>query len=632
MNTVTTKRSRGTDRWRYAALALGAALVAIPLIGAPVGGTTVLAKKAPAKVGPGSTAVTPEILDAIAEEMNRALANLNIRNVRPYHISYKLTEVDVNDVVASLGHTTFSKNRHFVSIEARVRVGSADHDNGNFVVAGAESIDGVSSFQLPLEATPRIAKRAVWLVTDQAYKEAFGQLRAKDDARKSSGVTQDFPSWTTETAVVAEEAVLVPALEPLTDLEARAGKLSKVFRDQDVVRDSRVAFTSYLERRWYLNSDGTSVHDTRRVTGVLIAALGQAEDGQELAQYYTGYGNTAADLAGDTALESEAKGLATLLAAQAKAPMLARYTGPVLFEGAGAAGIVRHTLAPHLGGTPLPEGLPPQEAKQFGGALKDKLGLKVATSALSIVDDPTATRAAGQALIGGYKIDDEGVLAQKVTVIKNGKLDSLLTSRTPATKGEQSNGHARRTAPGGMFHGTATNLILTGKGGLDRKKLVARLLAEAKANGLDYALLIKRLDDAAITAQPEMTRRELLAMYKNADLEVPPPAILAYKVYPGGKEELVRVAQLAEVPIRAWKDVMAVGKTQTVMNFLAAQEGFVIQKANAALVGAEGAVPSSGIESAVVTPDLLFKELEVMPYTAGKRERPAIPRPETGKE
>ncbi len=616
---------------RIVAMAVGAALVAIPLIGAPVGGTIVLAKPAAGepKLGPPSTAVTADILDAVAEEMNRGMLNLQIGKLKPYQISYKITEVDVNDVVASLGHTTFSKNRHFVSIEARVRVGSVDHDNGNFVIAGGESYDGVASFQLPLEATPRIARRAAWLVTDQAYKEAVIQLRAKNDARKSSGVTQTAPSWTTETPVVAEDPVLVPALETLEDLEKRAGTLSKVFRDKDIVRDSRVAFTSYLERRWYLNSDGTSVHDTRRVTGVLIAAVGQADDGQELAQYYTGYGNTAADLPDDNALLGQAKGLATTLAALAKAPMLQRYTGPVLFEGAGAAGIVRHTLAPHLGGTPLPEGLPPQEAKQFGGALTDKVGIKVTTGVLSIVDDPTATKVAGQALIGGYKIDDEGVPAQKVAVIKNGKLETLLTSRTPASKGETSNGHARRTAPGGMFHGTATNLIITGKGGVDRKKLVGKLLAAAKADGLDYGLIIKRFDDPAITAQPEMTRRELLAMFKNSDADLPPPAILTYKVYPGGKEELVRAGQLGEVPIRAWKDVIAVGKTPTVMNFLASADSYVIQKINTV---AEGAVPSSGIESAVVTPDLLFRELDVMPFTAGKREAPAIPRPELGKE
>ena len=84
--------------------------------------------------------------------------------------------------------------------------------------------------------------------------------------------------------------------------------------------------------------------------------------------------------------------------------------GPVLFEGEGAVGLIRFTLAPHLGGTPVPEGINPQEAKTFGGAFTNQVGLRVLAPILSIYDDPTAREGGGKALIGGYKIDDEGVL------------------------------------------------------------------------------------------------------------------------------------------------------------------------------------------------------------------------------
>jgi hypothetical protein len=608
-------------------IAFGAALVVVPTLWPASDAGDALAKPATPKQAGPSTAVTNAILDAIAEEMDRSMKELQLGNLaRPYHIAYKITEVDVNEVVSSLGYATTKRNNHFVNIEARVRVGSIDKDNGNFVVAGAESYDGVSAFTLPLEATPRIARRATWLVTDSAYKEAIVQYQYKHDARTAAGGGKaDVPGWTVEPAVVSENPVDVPALESLDEMEKAANDLSARFRDDEAVRDSRVAFSSYLERRWYINSEGTSTHDTRRATGVLIAAFGQAEDGQDLGQYWTKYGRTVADLPSDKELGAAADNLSSLIAKLAKAERIDRYTGPVLFEGEGAAGVVRYTLAPHLGGTPLPEGLAPAAAKQFGGALADKVGLKVLANNLSIVDDPTTNTIGKQAVIGGYAIDDEGVAAQKIQVVKDGMLETLLHSRTPSKKGEKSNGHARRTAPGGMFHGTATNLIISGKGGLDRKKLVAKLLAEAKANGLPYAIIIKRMDDAAATAQPEMTRRELVAMYQNADTDLPPPAALVYKVTPDGKEELVRGVQLGEVPVRAWKDVIAVGKGQTVMNFLASGESFLIQKLTGVGIGS---VPSSGIESSVATPDLLFKELDLTAYTLGKRDKPAVPRPD----
>ncbi|TMQ12394.1 MAG: hypothetical protein E6J90_31590 [Deltaproteobacteria bacterium] len=582
--------------------------------------------KAPPGLGPPSKAVTNEILDAIAEEMTRAMTQLEIPGApKPYHIAYKITEVDVNDCAASLGFTTSRRNRHFVNLEARVRVGSPQLDNGNFVVPGAEELNAVSTINMPLEATPRIARRSAWLVTDAAYKEGLIQLRAKLESRKTSGAKPDIPGWTTEKPVVSDEAVLVPPLESLDELEGRAKTLSAAFRDQPAIRESRVAVTSYLERRWYLTTEGTNIADTRRASGILIVASGQAEDGQLLHQYFLRYGHTAKDLPSEDELKGETKRLVGNIAALQKAPVMDHYSGPVLFEGEGAVGLIRSTLAPHLGGTPVPEGLNPQEAKTFGGALTDKVGLRVMSPNLSIGDDPTAKEGAGKALIGGYRIDDEGVAAQRVEVVKDGVLKTLLTSRTPSAKNQASNGHARRTAEGGAFHGSATNLFVTSKGGVARKALEQRLAGVAQGEGLKFGVVIRRFDDAAVTSAPEFARRELYALIKSTDQQLPPPTILAYKIYPSGKEELVRGVQLAEVPIRAWKDVLGTSKEITVYNFLASPESALQLR----LTGGtdEGFVPSSGIESGIITPDLLFKELDLGGSAAGERPAPLLPKP-----
>lgn len=605
-----------------------------------------IAIAAPAKedLGTPSRAVNNAVIDAIAEEMDRNLKNLEINGIKPYHLAYKITEVDVNDVAATLGHTTSRRNRHFVNLEVRVRIGSEALDNTNFVVPQAEDLDAVAGSNLPLDATPDAARRVAWRMTDTAFKEAFIQYRAKLEARRSGAVRGDVPSFSAlpppldkngkpvagekGRPAVSEEPVLVPVLESLDDLEARAKKLSAVFRDQADLRDSRVAVTSYLERRWYLTSDGTSTTDTRRASGVLLVATGQAPDGQPLGNYFLRYGHTAKDLPSDDELRAEAKKLGETITALAKAPLLDRYSGPVLFQGEGAVGLARFTLAPHLGGTPVPDGLSPQEAKTFGGALTDKIGLRALSPVLSIVDDPTAKKGGGKALIGGYKFDDEGVRAERVQVVQDGWLRTLLTSRTPSQKDQVSNGHARRTAAGGAFHGSATNLFIMGKGGVSRAALEQRLIAAARAEGLKYGLLIQRLDDAAVTATPEFSRRELIQMLRTMDPQLPPPAVLAYRVYPNGKRELVRGAQLPAVlatePTLAWKNVLGVSKDTTAYNFLAATENQLSLR----LTGGtdEGFVPSAGIESSVVTPDVLIKDLGI----GGSRIEigaPVVPKP-----
>ena len=399
-----------------------------------------------------------------------------------------------------------------------------------------------------------------------------------------------------------------------------------MFRKHPHVRDSRVAFTSFLERRWYLNSEGTSAHDTRRVTGVLIVASSQADDGQELADYYCKYGTTERYLPSDRELQAEATRLATTLGELRTAPLIDNYTGPVLFRGEGAIGLVRFTLAPHFGGTPVPEGLEAGQAKQFGGALADRIGKgKVLAPFLSVVDDPTARKEGKLALIGGYQFDDEGVPAQRVEVIEDGRLATLLMGRTPSKEVPTSNGHARRQAPGGGFHGSATNLFVTAKKGLAQDQLVKKLIALVKDEGLPYGLIVEQFDDAAITAAPERTRRELLALINTTDTDAPPGILIAYRVYPNGKTELIRGVQLKPVEIRAWKDIVAGGKQRTTQNFLASDQHNLLHLLRG--VG-QGFVPSAGVESAIVTPDLLFGEIGVLGTNSGRRAAPVVPRPE----
>jgi TldD protein len=613
-----TKRTTWFTRAGSAALAM---LAASPALAAPK------AQQPKPDESTRSRAVTQGVLDAVAAEMERSLSGLRIEGAHPpYFLGYKLTEVEVNDAVASLGAITSKKERHFVNLEAHVHVGSYQSDNSNFVPSGREDLDGRAEQSLSLEPNPSGARRAAWLATDEAYKEALEQIQAKQEALKSgagAGIS-GVPSYSKSKPSTMNEQVLVPKLETVEEMKQRAEKISAVMRKFEHVRDSRVSFTSFLERRWLLNSEGNAVHDTRRVSGVLIVASSQAEDGQELTLFYSRYGHTAADLPADEELADEAGQLAKQLDALRKAPLVENYTGPVLFEGDGAVGVLRSTLAPHLSGTPVPLGVSGRETIRFGGALTDRIGLRVVSPVLNLTDDPTVTTADKVALIGGYRTDDEGVPSQKVDVIKEGKLTTLLMSRTPSRQIAASNGHARLAMPGGVYRGSATNLLVTARGGLERKALLRRLASEAKTQGLKYGMVIRLMDDVAITANSELTRFERLQLAQSADEEAPPLAALAFRVYPDGREELVRGAQLKPIGVRAWRDVIATSNKRTVRNFLASVDDPLLVQIGGA---GPGFVPSAGVESAIATPDLLFRELDVVPSAVGRRPVAAVPAP-----
>ena len=574
-----------------------------------------------------SGAVTEEIIDALYQEIGRSMKSLRLGGAKdPYFISYKVTEVHVKDVAASLGSTTSDRDRHFVVLEAHVHVGSYQFDNSNFVFPGRESVDGIAQISMPLEATPKLARRSAWIATDAAYKEALEQLRAKQDALRSgaSGGETDVPSYSKAAKISDVKTVLVPKLEDLEGIRKRAENLSRSFKGQDWVRDSRVSFTSFLERRWLLNSEGTRIHDTRRVSGVAVVAMGQAEDGQEISQFYTHYGETAADLPNDKELGKQAKDISKQLQNLAKAPLVEQYTGPVLFEGDGAVGIVQHSLAVHLSGTPLPVGLSDQDSLRFGGDLVNRVGQRVLNKNISVVDDPTKKKWKKTSLIGTYRVDDEGVPAERVEVVKRGKLLSLLMSRTPSSQLAKSNGHARLSMPGGIFRGSATNLFLQSKGGLSKKALRKRLQKEVRDQGLPYGIIVTQFNDPSLTMSDELSRFRLFQLLSTLDRDAPPTATTAYKLFPNGKTELVRGVQLRPIRVRAWKDILAVSKQVSLKNFLqSTDDPFLIRLAG----GGDGYVPSSGIESSVVTPDLLFEELDIKTSAAGRRPPPSVPAP-----
>ena len=62
---------------------------------------------------------------------------------------------------------------------------------------------------------------------------------------------------------------------------------------------------------------------------------------------------------------------------------------------------------------------------------------------LDVVDDPRLKTFDGKGLVGAYDVDDEGVPAQAVELVTDGKLENYLVGREPVRDFPQSNGHGR---------------------------------------------------------------------------------------------------------------------------------------------------------------------------------------------
>jgi len=60
-----------------------------------------------------------------------------------------------------------------------------------------------------------------------------------------------------------------------------------------------------------------------------------------------------------------------------------------------------------------------------------------------VFDDPAQSQLGSQELIGHYKVDDQGVPAQRVSLIEGRRVGTLLMSRRPTKELPRSNGHGR---------------------------------------------------------------------------------------------------------------------------------------------------------------------------------------------
>jgi len=279
----------------------------------------------------------------------------------------------------------------------------------------------------------------------------------------------------------------------------------------------------------------------------------------------------------------------TELTALRAAPTIDPYTGPAILE-ADAAGVLFHEAVGHrLEGER-------QNNDAEGKTFRGQVGRTVLPAFITVIDDPTTTTRAGKQLNGFYGFDEEGVKAQRVTLVKEGVLQSYLLSRRPVEGFLQSNGHGRSQGNRKPVARMA-NLIVESKKRFPAAELKKQLIAEARRQGKPFALLIRD-----ITGGNTNTTSFGYQAFKGTPR-------LVFKVdTKTGQETLVRGVEIVGTPLSSINRILATGDTEGVFN------GFC---------GAEsGMVPVS-----TVSPAVLLQEIELQRSLEGKDRPPLLPSP-----
>jgi hypothetical protein len=559
------------------------------------------------------------ILESMRDEIERSIDNLYLESLeKPYYISYKLEQKDYYFVHAVLGKIVESDNNKASELTVDLRVGDYKFDNSNFLDFGFSffgSGDDEEPFRnrrIPLELDYNSLRRELWLATDAAYKQV-SEIYTKKSAivknRMRKDTTHDFLRIP---AKKLYDSTKIPVYNR-EEIENICSELSSIFRNYPDISQSSVGVEYLPERVFFVNSEGREYIQTKYYAGLEVVAITQAEDGMPLTNHYTCFCKYPSDFPSIDSLKRAVKNLADKLIEIREAETLEEsYSGPVLFEDQAAAAIFAQVFAPNLVTQRMPlteRGV--QESDRYT-AFQTKIGGRVLPEFLSVEALPGKSKINDTELLGSYKIDEDGVIAQDVTLVKDGFLKNLLSSRIPTRRVRQTNGHKRGGAP--MI--SVLRLTSDKAHQLVSDSLKQKMMKLCRDRELEFGIIVRKILDQNI--QYTTMSRISAGIFPMGSGNKENTLLDVVKIYPDGREELLRGVEAKGISVQSFKDILNVGMNEYVMNYLAPSVTSPYLTGGSQYVGAS-----------IIAPELLFEDCEIKPVEEDFPKVPVLENPLT---
>jgi TldD protein len=307
------------------------------------------------------------------------------------------------------------------------------------------------------------------------------------------------------------------------------------------------------------------------------------------------------------------KEVAEHVTALTQAPKGESYDGPVLFDAPAAAQLFGQLLGDNLRPPRKPVSDPGRVPPIVPSELENRVGSRILPEWMDVVDDSTQTKLGDRTLLGHYLFDIEGVAPQPVKLVDKGVLKTFLLTRTPVFKDYPgSNGHARLSGPFGEQSPGFGNLFVRASQTTPAAQMKQKLIDLCKQQNKPYGILIRKLDFPSSASVEQL--RHLFQAAGGAHAVTAP--LLVYKVYPDGREELVRGLIFHGVSTRSLRDIDAASDENYVFDLIESNATFSRMGAGSYIVTAS-----------VVAPAILVDEMELEPVEEETPKLPIVPPP-----
>src|SRR5579863_6162192 len=384
---------------------------------------------------PAQAAPSPVIV-TMGQELDREMPILSKATPPAYFLSYILTSTDRSEVMGSNGALLSSEDSHSRWLETQVRVGSYDLDNTHKVGNSSQN-QGSFGTSVPVDDAPDVLRRAMWAETDKQFRAASEGLIKINTSKEVQVQTAeehapDFAREAPHTFYGAEVSIH-PDRKPW---EEKVRLYTRAFRASPQILNSIVTFSATGDNQYQVTSEGTRLQFGQVHYRLELFIQGKAPDGMDINRYYNFDWTNPADAPDDKTVLAQGQILRKELEGLVAAPLVEPYAGPALLTGRATA-VFFHEVFGHRA-----EGFRQKDINE-GQTFARKVGEEILPSFLSIYDDPTSktisdavnstTSQMGGAplkttkdmLLGFYPFDDEGVPAERVTLVDHGVLKNF---------------------------------------------------------------------------------------------------------------------------------------------------------------------------------------------------------------
>ncbi len=539
--------------------------------------------------GHDPSAASP-LLKIMADENARWMRTFQTSPAPVYFLGYTIHDKQVIALGAESGALTIDASESHRALDVEVRVGDPKIDNRHPIQD--QQVARFTNYQhlgiVPRGEDPKAIAHHLWLETDRRFREAALMTRiVMTEAQIGSAkkLPPDFSHEESETFIQP-----IGTLEwNRADWEDRMRSCSKSAVRGAATRGSCRVYAE-LNTVYYVNSEGSSIQKSWTTARLELNVGVKADDGMPLSRLEQSFAPTVAELPGIEKQNELIERITTDLTALHKAPIVTPWAGPVILEGRAAAVFFHEVFGHRIEGHR-------QKNPTFGKTFTEMVGKRIMPEWLTVYDDPRIRKLNDIYLNGFFHFDDEGVPAQRASLVEDGVLKGFVMGRSPIDGFPDSNGHGRAEAglPAVARQG---NLVVEASQSVDKEELYKQLVDEVKAQGKEFGMVFTDISGGFTNT----------STFSAQSFKVQP--IMAYRVYADGRKELVRGVDISGLPLSVLDNVVAAGRPlETFNGMCGAESGWVPVSASA--------------------PSLLVKTLEVERGFEPNNSDPVLPPPPT---